>query len=726
MSLGIRGQQGGRCGPEGAHPEDPQTPGARSLQFVTPSGPPTEEGSMEVATSASLDPPVAKQAAAGVYKTNIESALSATSKQSDRQIPQGTPGQIFQSRAERLAAEEKRHDRLRVPFTHPELIISGLHPDEWSEEDYSRQEQWVEYLNDGGSDEFVAQTTATVVNDCTVAAQAGDPEVQLTAQYQLEWLELAMEEAYETRQRQAREAKLVYTSSSQAARIREAFGERMMKGIRNPPRRTLAGVKIGEGFRGSIREPEGEAESASSLSQRLGPHTTSVVSLPPMQSLKEVRTEKDVTEWFDALRERQPAFSVQQRNTYITPATIDQLTSLLQRKEEDWLAMSDDQLRQILLLKITPMNNESLEDVVGNIPFDYDPCQQQKVSHWIYAINNKIVEHTGGSRSKDLSVQTQKAIIERLKKRISEGRTNKDASKLLATSLIGTHSTLQEFLDNVMRFANEAALILSKAKLLGTAVNNPSAEKPKSNEYSGKRGRDDRQPAVADPPPKKGRFDGPIHEGCGRAHDASLKCLMDHHPNFNRDWTKGIKWEDTSAAKAFAAAGLRSIPNHRQVENGKIVPWTNPKKTAFKKVQPLYAILHNATNDHECVVYARVPKRGQPLRVLLDSGAHSGDYVKSSVSDIMLNKCSCSKIKICSTFNNCVTNNKCGVLNITLVNNNSSTPNEQIEITTTARIVDELPYDIIIGLPTIRKYDLTQIFRSIFSYDDSAIGSHFF
>ena len=103
---------------------------------------------------------------------------------------------------------------------------------------------------------------------------------------------------------------------------------------------------------------------------------------------------------------------------------------------------------------------------------------------------------------------------------------------------------------------------------------------------------------------------------------------------------------------------------------------------------------------------------------ILDSGAfggHINNYVSQTMVDKLLatstitSTCDCLVTKIC-TITGCIQSSKCVNLNIELFNSLGQT----ITIDTKARIVQGLPYDFIIGLTTIRRYKLANVFDTLF------------
>ena len=93
---------------------------------------------------------------------------------------------------------------------------------------------------------------------------------------------------------------------------------------------------------------------------------------------------------------------------------------------------------------------------------------------------------------------------------------------------------------------------------------------------------------------------------------------------------------------------------------------------------------------------------------MLDTGAIDGNYIKASVVDklvkdnVVFTYRTCNKL-VCSAFNSCVKINKNVYFSVTL-----TYLSLVVTISIVAEVVEQLPYDLVIGLQTIRKYRLTE------------------
>ena len=100
------------------------------------------------------------------------------------------------------------------------------------------------------------------------------------------------------------------------------------------------------------------------------------------------------------------------------------------------------------------------------------------------------------------------------------------------------------------------------------------------------------------------------------------------------------------------------------------------------------------------------------------------EYNENDNDDNKINEhCNCRPTNICSAFNNCHFNKKCCEIQLNIYNDHKKDfdliPNN-LNISINARVVEDIHYDIIIGLPTIRKYKLTRYFSELFEESEKS------
>ena len=242
------------------------------------------------------------------------------------------------------------------------------------------------------------------------------------------------------------------------------------------------------------------------------------------------------------------------------------------------------------------------------------------------------------------------------------------------------------------------------------------------------------------------------HTLCGHKH-AEGQCRVASHPDRNPT-SSPFAESDKGRLYNTCRSNTENLPEQLRNKNGLLKDWkvdssrnflermfpdnTNsgvkrshltskgiPKnKQVLSPVQLINTLRekNNSVNEIFCRV---TDKNTKLLRVLLDTGAVNGNYISEKATIILKNRkymsaCKCQEAMICSSFDKCISNNKCGNFKLNLFDFHRTA---QCNVYITARIVAGLPYDIIIGLPSIRQYQLTNVFTKYFenTFDDSPI-----
>ena len=238
-------------------------------------------------------------------------------------------------------------------------------------------------------------------------------------------------------------------------------------------------------------------------------------------------------------------------------------------------------------------------------------------------------------------------------------------------------------------------------------------------------------------------------------------CWMYKHPNANRD---SCKWDVSKWAPKLLEQSWSRLPTSKALkEDGTLRDLTtqeldamprakeynalraNKSKHASKKAKHVSDIFHHNNELHQLglasfnpLVHGRInsadlgkdEQEAYSLPVgsgILDSGSFG--YIANYISVgcfkrlAQMRVCkshTCRQTKVC-TMHNCFSNNKCTTLRMEVY---SETVKRSIEITFEARVVRGLPYDFIIGLPTIRRFKLTKVFDYMFNDNDIVEGLH--
>jgi hypothetical protein len=139
------------------------------------------------------------------------------------------------------------------------------------------------------------------------------------------------------------------------------------------------------------------------------------------------------------------------------------------------------------------------------------------------------------------------------------------------------------------------------------------------------------------------------------------------------------------------------------------------KEVTHDTVHAMYSALQPTNNTFA----VRLNQSQAEPSILLDSGALGGNnYITPAAVLIlkhynMLNTdCSCDPVTVCSAFNTCKHNNECVNLSIQIYH--KLYPDRSTHITTTARVVEGLKFPIVLGLGTIREYNLCEQYPEYF------------
>jgi hypothetical protein len=191
---------------------------------------------------------------------------------------------------------------------------------------------------------------------------------------------------------------------------------------------------------------------------------------------------------------------------------------------------------------------------------------------------------------------------------------------------------------------------------------------------------------------------------CGWNHKAAV-CKSASHPDANKD--PKVPFLQSKIGKHYASLGLTGLRMGAQYDS------TKQAIVLTKKVSNPESLL--SINDSSDLFSNRQVKgstgKYKDLDVLLDSGADSSNYISSELSnkltDVVRKNINAT---VCSCFSNCKEVNELVTFTLTLTYLNKSHT-----FPFTAKVLEGIHYDIIIGLPTHRQQNLTKIFPSYFS-----------
>lgn len=231
-------------------------------------------------------------------------------------------------------------------------------------------------------------------------------------------------------------------------------------------------------------------------------------------------------------------------------------------------------------------------------------------------------------------------------------------------------------------------------------------------------------------------------DGCGGNNHSRLICRFKNHPDFNKDTT--ISWINSEKGKAWKnIRGLDRLAWHVDSIDGtvkgkpRVTDNTNSKRPINtnknhkrQKREYCYIISNENTNfinynnddNNSNYVNSLIPteiiynNQNKLIETLLDTGSLQANYISRELADWLKNNgaivCHCNS-KVCDVFGICKTINES--FNIDIILKNEIT-NQILKINIFTRVITS-DYDLIIGLPTIKKYNLINHFSYKFIAD---------
>jgi hypothetical protein len=230
--------------------------------------------------------------------------------------------------------------------------------------------------------------------------------------------------------------------------------------------------------------------------------------------------------------------------------------------------------------------------------------------------------------------------------------------------------------------------------------------KPPSTEVKPKTG-------VANPykstPPKSGLTTSisPVtpHYGCGKPHTGT--CLLSGHPDYNHN--KNLPWDQSPQGIAWKAKGKHSLPASETLAGAKYqAPKALPTKA--KQGNDDFSIIASMLLDHitRDLIPMRLTSTSNSIDImsLIDTGALQANYISVMVADHLKITPSGVKLLVSSGMNNLGSLQSMGNCHVMLSYFNELTKStDTIDIACT---VLDIPFDLIIGKPTLREYKLLQ------------------
>jgi hypothetical protein len=196
--------------------------------------------------------------------------------------------------------------------------------------------------------------------------------------------------------------------------------------------------------------------------------------------------------------------------------------------------------------------------------------------------------------------------------------------------------------------------------------------------------------------------------GCGRNNHKKTDCALKAHEDWN---TENKSWPLSSKGIAWKAKNALVLPFNASLSGNAI-----PKFKYTPKTSELNTIaLDDHVNDAVLLANILINNILLPITCLIDTGALQANYISREVAESLkaygLQFCKCNSVVCLAIHNKC--SNVKEEVNFKLKFLNELTFQYDI-IQVTAKLVNNLNYDVIIGLPTIRQYNLLTKFPKRF------------
>ena len=327
----------------------------------------------------------------------------------------------------------------------------------------------------------------------------------------------------------------------------------------------------------------------------------------------------------------------------------------------------------------------------------------------------------------------------------------------LRTKLVagGQPKTLRAFLSALAKAAGILSSIYLDAHSLGMEFKNPSSTSSASSHLTKRRVDVSNSGSSRAKKPKPQSGSQPSAEtqslqpcgGCGHKGHGRDTCRYVSHPDYNTNTSvpflqssKGIAWKEArhldhlsrtvdsldGTFKADPPQFKKSAKAPKDQSEGSHGRWprgAKGKKFPNRQGEPLVLtseVDKDVYNDQSPYINAIVYINdfSKHVCVLLDTGALQASYVSEELAAWFRShgvpSCPCKAI-VCDYSGVCRHSSACFTFRISLIKDNNSLISFELE---RARVVS-MPYDLIIGLPCIRKYKLVDKFAYIFKELDN-------
>jgi transposase InsO family protein len=360
------------------------------------------------------------------------------------------------------------------------------------------------------------------------------------------------------------------------------------------------------------------------------------------------------------------------------------LMSNLSKDATQTTEVPDEQVRRLILkgLVYNPSNSSGFITAISYIKYEY----------------GKVAE---SDRSKQTEDYLRKILIKHLTVRVEGEDSIKTKELLLSNTSLQTCKTFDSLL---IELATEVRTITHAITLSNKYTKNDSRKKNGGDKV------------VPTPKPSiGGKVTTPASNTacyyCGNAHSGECKLKEAAHSN-----KEDKPWHESKQGKYYANLGWTNCPRQPQTTPKPTYPQHTGTNKGWNNKQKGESLLtlNESENKHSINMTLLLPQgKQESIQVLLDTGAVTRDYISSRVASMLeangIVRLASTAV-ICSGFTD-----KCeqcsGKVAIEIISKDES--DQFIKLNLTATII-QTPFDLIIGRPSIKKYQLAKRFPSQF------------
>jgi len=461
------------------------------------------------------------------------------------------------------------------------------------------------------------------------------------------------------------------------------------------------------------------------------PYQKSLVLKNSAPILENIKSGKSVKEWTGKFRHF--LYTAKSGGEYVRavesiPArfhdTIEQLIAAVfdEEKASKWKETLDEDILNFIDNHLSTDDKRSI-DVVSDLKkeagkwfSEWKPDQRSTATRIVQDINDFLAPY--GELDPELQQDLVKALV------ASISRDTVGLSQL--TDFIirgGKPSTVKEFNVRFLRIAKTTYEAKLTANLFGMGGSTPIKQAGNSEQKGGgynhnkrkldPKGEGDQPSKKSSKPDPNGKSNEESCNHCGWSNHSTADCRVKTHKFANPDAKK--RWSDSEAGKKANEKGhskLVFMKSHKKGESNVSFNYN------------LLAILSNTARiyDHtiDGLIYCNeYDAHKHSVKFLLDTCALQANYISVALADsLRRNGCFFEKniTTVCSPIRNCACFKSEGLVSFNLKYLNFSSGKYE-SILINARVLD-IECDLIIGLPSITKYNLVTNFSHLFSAAD--------